>query len=98
MMARELKPCGTNAAYARHVEAGEQPCEACKEAHAAYNRARYRVMSGPAYYPAARRTGCGSPNGYQRHRRRREDVCPECQAARAEYQRAWRAGRKAVAA
>lgn len=29
----ELKPCGTNAAYARHKRAGEYPCTACLEAH-----------------------------------------------------------------
>lgn len=31
---RELKPCGTNAAYARHKAAGEYPCTPCLEAHA----------------------------------------------------------------
>lgn len=31
---RELMPCGTNAAYARHKRKGEYPCTACLEAHA----------------------------------------------------------------
>lgn len=31
---RELKPCGTNAAYARHKANDEYPCTACLEAHA----------------------------------------------------------------
>lgn len=35
-----LKPCGTNAAYARHKRAGEYPCTPCLEAHAA-NVAKY---------------------------------------------------------
>lgn len=32
---KELKPCGTNAAYARHKRKGEYPCTPCLEAHAA---------------------------------------------------------------
>lgn len=31
---RELKPCGTNAAYHRHRRNGEYPCAPCLEAHA----------------------------------------------------------------
>src|SRR5690349_14094734 len=31
---RELKPCGTNAAYQRHRRKGEYPCTPCLEAHA----------------------------------------------------------------
>lgn len=31
---RELKPCGTNAAYARHKQNGEYPCTLCLAAHA----------------------------------------------------------------
>lgn len=29
---RDLKPCGTDAAYQRHRKAGETPCDACREA------------------------------------------------------------------
>ena len=29
-MPRELKPCGTTAAYVRHKKAGEKPCELCR--------------------------------------------------------------------
>lgn len=28
-----LRPCGTTAAYNRHVQAGEEPCEPCKQAN-----------------------------------------------------------------
>lgn len=28
----ELKPCGTYAAYRRHLRADEEPCEACQQA------------------------------------------------------------------
>lgn len=31
-MARELKPCGTWAAYKRHLRAGEHPCGPCRQA------------------------------------------------------------------
>lgn len=37
-MARELKPCGTDAAFQRHRRRGETPCEPCREAHAAKKR------------------------------------------------------------
>lgn len=40
--ARVPKPHGTMAAYRRHERAGEQPCDACKAAHAAYQRELYR--------------------------------------------------------
>lgn len=32
---KELKPCGTDAAYQRHRKAKEYPCTQCLEAHAA---------------------------------------------------------------
>ena len=33
-----LQPCGTRAAYRRHRRAGEQACQPCKDAVAAYKR------------------------------------------------------------
>lgn len=33
-MPRELKPCGTPAAYARHLRDRETPCQPCREANA----------------------------------------------------------------
>jgi hypothetical protein len=33
-MPRELKPCGTPAAYRRHLRNDEDPCDDCKQAHA----------------------------------------------------------------
>lgn len=35
---RELKPCGTEAAWARHKKRGEKPCEACETEHRRYHR------------------------------------------------------------
>lgn len=34
---RLLKPCGTRAAYDRHVSHGETPCDECVVARRAYN-------------------------------------------------------------
>lgn len=38
----EVKPCGTRAAYQRHVRRGEKPCEACREAEADYAASRHQ--------------------------------------------------------
>ena len=43
---REPKPHGTMAAYRRHERAQEPPCQACKQAHAEYQRAMYRRRKG----------------------------------------------------
>lgn len=55
MTARELEPCGTNAAYQRHRRHGEVTCQECRDAVAANERdfnartgakrARYRAFS-----------------------------------------------------
>lgn len=41
MSARVLKPCGTEAAYQRHIRRRETPDEACYEAAARGRRLRY---------------------------------------------------------
>ena len=43
---RQPKPHGTMAAYRRHERAQEPPCQACKQAHAEYQRALYRRRKG----------------------------------------------------
>lgn len=51
-MPRQLKPCGTEAAYQRHRRRGEEPCEPCKQAarevryprSGIYQRARIRAL------------------------------------------------------
>lgn len=42
----DLAPCGTRAAYERHRRRNEEPCRACKDASAAYQRNR---SAGRAY-------------------------------------------------
>ena len=39
-MSRALKPCGTDAAYARHLRHGEQACDPCLEANRVASLAR----------------------------------------------------------
>lgn len=41
-MTRQLQPCGTEAAYKRHVRAGEPPCPECSSAHRREQRDRDR--------------------------------------------------------
>lgn len=40
-----MKPCGTTAAYARHLRHKEPPCEACRQAHALWQW-NYRKTHG----------------------------------------------------
>ncbi|MFE4229160.1 hypothetical protein ACFRJ8_14875 [Arthrobacter sp. NPDC056886] len=44
-MSTPLKPCGTYAAYRRHHQAGEPPCEPCTTANREY-RANLRRANG----------------------------------------------------
>lgn len=39
MVARQLKPCGTEAAYRRHLRNGEPACDKCRAAHQGQNAA-----------------------------------------------------------
>lgn len=68
---RQLKPCGTDAAYQRHRRNGEYPCTACLEAHAAgVKRSKTKSTKW-----------CGSVYGWRLHRRRNEIPCSQCRAA-----------------
>lgn len=49
-----LQPCGTYAAYQRHVKAGESPCVGCRQASAEYRRT-YRERRMPGDGRAVRR-------------------------------------------
>jgi hypothetical protein len=41
--ANELEPCGTRAAYRRHLAHGQDPCDACKEGNRTWERDRGRL-------------------------------------------------------
>ena len=86
---RELKPCGTIAAYRRHVYHGETPCDACWLAQRdAHQKRRERIRSGD-HKPEPRGPiqPCGTMGGYQRHRKRLEPTCLPCRKAKAAYDR-----------
>lgn len=47
---RDYKPCGTEAAYRRHLRWGDKPCEECKAEHRRINTAYVaRVRRAQAY-------------------------------------------------
>lgn len=70
----ELTPCGTLAAYTRHLRRGEEPCERCREARRAYQRRRYKRRPR-ALAP------CGTFAAYLRHIRSGETPCDPCREA-----------------
>lgn len=71
--------CGTDRGYQRHRYWGSPPCDACTEAHAAYERNRRKAA------PAKPRelVPCGTASAYRRHIRRGEIACAPCLAAHA---------------
>ena len=89
-----LLPCGTNAAYGRHLHKGEKPCPACTQAHADYTAERRNTPPENRNRPAAQ---CGTPSGTSRHWRNKEAPCEPCAEARRKYERE-RVARKKFAA
>jgi hypothetical protein len=59
-MARQLKPCGTNAAWERHRYRGEPVDDACEQAHRDYDRDRGREIRARST-DAPPCTSCGKP-------------------------------------
>ncbi len=78
---RTLRPCGTQAAYERHLRRREPACRACMDAHAAVNRRPGQPPLAATFKP------CGTEAAYARHLRRREVPCQACTAAHAARQR-----------
>jgi hypothetical protein len=75
---KPLQPCGTRAAYMRHLKDDEQPCDACARANFDYHRAREGRSSRP-------QTEHGTTRGYRQHRRLGTKTCKDCRAAWAAY-------------
>ena len=80
-MSRELQPCGTRAAYQRHMRRGEQPCKACREANRTRALEEWRKRNAQS---------CGTNAGYQRHVKAGERPCAACKRAKAEYMARYR--------
>lgn len=89
---RELKPCGTQAAYHRHLDHSERPCEACTAANREYGRQlrkRPRTRLRPIKH--------GTPGGADVHRYRGEAACGACAEAYRADRRRRAAARRAAA-
>jgi len=68
-----LKPCGTSAAYRRHLRHGERPCDSCKAAQARDfhdNRAAAVYAARNARYAALRAQGKTSREANRLSRRK----------------------------
>lgn len=76
---RPLKPCGTNAAYNRHIARNEDPCEPCKAAHREHTA---EIRKQPRPRKAAQH---GTPSGAVAHYRNKTALCEPCKKARNEY-------------
>ena len=82
--AGRLRPCGTVAAYVRHLRHREVPCDACVGANATAKRewtAKARSGDGPTT-PV---TGHGTDGGYRQHLMRTETPCEGCREAHNAY-------------
>ena len=74
---RPLAPCGTKAAYQRHMKRGEPIDELCMQVHVPKPKRPGRVPSRP----------CGTMAAAARHRRHGEPLDAACAAAEKEYVR-----------
>lgn len=81
-MPRELQPCGTQAAYRRHLRHREVSCVECCAAQAESQRKR---RGEPTVRGRYRVQGCGTNAGYHQHRRRKEEPCRPCLDAMGAY-------------
>jgi hypothetical protein len=102
-VASELKPCGTPAAYARHLKRDEAPCDACRFAWNAYCRdkqyaRRQRIMDEieeNGRKPPSSFNDCGTRAAYLRHHYRGESACLPCREAESIYAKAYKEAQKA---
>ncbi len=70
-----LQPCGTEAAYCRHIRAKEPIDEACRVAHNTYSSTRLQRKDAQELAP------CGTPAAARRHKRRGEPLDYACRVA-----------------
>lgn len=100
-MPRELQPCGTPAAYQRHMRKAEVPCDDCAVAWAKHcgryrreNRVHLNELKRErAKYGPHELAPCGTHAAYARHVRNLERPCYACRVAEAQYQSDRRAKR-----
>lgn len=85
-----LKPCGTDAAYKRHLKNGEVACEPCLTAHRIKMREWDRAHNTR---PSRAAAPCGTPSAYKRHLRNNETIDAPCRAASTAYKARLRAAK-----
>lgn len=90
-----LKPCGTDAAYKRHLSNGEIACDQCLTAHRVAIRKWDRKANTR---PRRKLSPCGTAAAYRRHQRRKESIDQACREANNKQTRDRRAHQKAGAA
>jgi hypothetical protein len=73
----ELAPCGTKAAYRRHVRNGHEIDPVCAEA----KERKFRTPQPALVLVPEVQPDCGTRSGYAWHIRRHEHPCPACTAA-----------------
>ena len=93
-----LMPCGTTAAYVRHIANGEKPCEPCAAAKAHYDRVRYYEKLGRPM-PAVTKfekplKPCGTYAAAARHLAHGEKLDEACAKARKIYMSKYNRNRK----
>lgn len=81
--ARPLKPCGTPAAYHRHLKRRQVPCEKCVEAIREAATRKRREQGIPERGPLK---PCGTPAAYKRHIAHGQEPCEDCRQARRDYE------------
>lgn len=77
---RPLAPCGTLAAYQRHMRKHEPIDDACRQANT--DAKRKQTGAGKTLAPI---TNHGTTGGYKRHLYRGEKACSDCLRAEREY-------------
>jgi hypothetical protein len=86
-----LSRCGTDAAYMRHIRAGEYADDACKDAH---NRKRAQDRGGRVTGMRKGNAKHGTYAGAIKHRKLKQPMCLPCADAEMVYHRELRARRK----
>jgi len=82
-----MKPCGTPAAYRRHLYHGTEPCEACRQANTDYVRGDRHTKGIHRPY---KKPVCGTVGGWNAHQYRNTVPCTPCRLAHNQYMKDWR--------
>ncbi len=81
---RRKSACGTYSGYVSHIWHGEDPCQACRDANNAYQKALRK--NHPRKDAPVKRDSCGTAFGAGRHYYHNEPACEECREANRRYQ------------